>query len=621
MSSLVAISGPDSGRRYVLGERARIGRASDNQIALADSRVSRYHAEVTREGIEFILRDLGSKNGVQVNGEPITMHRLRYGDQIVIGQTHFSFEPAKEFKTARFSDIVVSVAHGPASETRVFDASMLASRPADRANQAIEQAGRLLDIQAEELPDALRELLAGIMAQFQAQGGSILLRTNSDEFMPLVATAPGGRLWISGDVAGVALNEGKSILCSAMTSQDGQGLPDRAMLVPLERQGGIFGALYLERPDGQPYGPEDIGLLRSISRLAGGAARMAIQMDQMAMVVEPAASQEVPFVGVSTQAESVRERIRRIGASDATVLLTGETGTGKELVARAIHVASARRRKPMIAIDCSAMPPNLMESELFGHEAGAFTGADRLKRGKVEMAEGGTLLLDEIGEMQPDLQPKLLRFLEERYFYRVGGTRPIQSDVRVIAATNRNLQQEIVKGHFRQDLLYRLNVMPIHLPPLRQSPEDAHALVDYYAPRLAARIGKPYLGLVDEAWSLLEKYPWPGNARELRHGLERALILSDDGILRPEHFQLTLPDATQAGASDLSSTERVEITQHGSTGKNRKYGLPTLEQVEAQAIRHALRFAQGNRVLAAKILGIHRNTLARKVHQHQIAEE
>jgi transcriptional regulator with GAF, ATPase, and Fis domain len=613
MGSLLVTTGIDTGRRYALGERTRLGRASDNQVVLTDNLASRYHAEILREGIHFNLRDLGSKNGLRVNGAPSVEHRLRLGDQLQIGETIFSFEAAKDFKTARFSDITLSLETDKTASIQAFDAAALPAGTDLPVLELIEQAGRLLECQSEELPEVLHEILDLILRQFKAAAGSILLRARSGEAVPLVAVAADGRLRVQGEALGVVLNEGKAILTDALGVEDDRRFPAGAMVVPLSRQRRVFGALHIERLADDPFSPADLALFATISRLVSGAVRMAIQMDQM--VLASPSAEAIPYIGVSQQAESVRDRIRKVAASESTVLLTGETGTGKELVARAIHAAGARARRPLVAIDCSAIPGSLLENELFGHEAGAFTGADRLKRGKIEMAEGGTLFLDEIGELQMDLQPKLLRFLEDLYFHRVGGTRLIQADVRIIAATNRNLKNAVAEGRFREDLLFRLNVMPIHLPPLRQRREDVRALVDHYAPSLATRLGKPFLGLVDDAWTLLEKYPWPGNVRELRHGLERALILSD-GPLCPEHFQLTPPDGEPGEPSTgrrrrkLSDTSKdTKATTDGGSA------LPSLEQAEADAIHRALRHANGNRGQAADILHIHRNTLSRKIRQ------
>jgi Nif-specific regulatory protein len=619
VGSLLVNTGIDAGRRYSLGERTKLGRAADNEVVLTDTLASRYHAEIVREGIHFQLRDLGSKNGVRVNGVAAVDHRLRLGDLVQIGESTFTFEPAKDFKTARFSDIVVLLEPEKSSSIQVFDGAALPKLAESPSVELIEHAGRLLESQSEELPEVLQEILERLMNQFQAEAGSILLRARSGEAVPLVAVAKGGELRMQGEAVGVVLNEGKALLTDTLTGGDERRHPSRTMLAPLSRQRRVFGALHLERTAGEAFTAEDLSLFCAVARLVGGAVRMAIQMDQMALA-SPAGGNEPLYIGVSQQAEAVRERIRKVAASDATVLLTGETGTGKELVARSIHAAGPRARRPMVAIDCSSIPANLMESELFGYEAGAFTGADRLKRGKIEMAEGGTLFLDEIGEMQADLQPKLLRFLEDLQFYRVGGTRLIHADVRIVAATNRNLRKAVGAGRFREDLLFRLNVMPMHLPPLRQRREDVRVLVDHFAPRLASRLGKPYLGLVDDAWALLDRYHWPGNVRELKHGLERALILSDDGHLCPEHFQLFLTD-TGAGDASTGGRERRQLeTVKDAKGARGGPKPASLEEAEAEAIERALRHAKGNRVKAAEILNIHRNTLTRKLRQLKLGE-
>ncbi|MCL5270359.1 MAG: sigma 54-interacting transcriptional regulator, partial [bacterium] len=475
----------------------------------------------------------------------------------------------------------------------------------------------LFDSTAEELPEALNRMTHQIMAMFNASSGAILLRTSSGEATPLVAFSEDDELRIGNEVLSVVLSEGKAVLTAALTkatSAETRPRPRKAMIVPLPHQDRIAGALYAARSDGDEYTEEDLSLLQALAHIVSGAVRHAIQMEQL--VLTASRRPATPFIGTSPASQAIREQIARVGASEATVLLTGETGTGKELAAQMIHNSSARQKESFVAIDCSAIPANLIESELFGHEAGAFTGADHLKRGKVEMAEGGTLFLDEIGEMAIALQPKLLRFIEELAFYRVGGVRPIQSDVRIVAATNRNLDQAVREGRFRQDLLFRLNVLPIHLPPLRERVEDVRPLVEYFAPPLANRLGKPFLGLVDETWALLERYPWPGNVRELRHSLERALILSDDGILRPEHFQLRLPET----APEPSTGGRRPLTSEPTQPMLPLDAVlpPTMAVTEAEAIRRALRFAGGNRVRAAQILDIHRNTLAKKIQEYGI---
>jgi len=613
---LRSISGCHEGRQFMLHEQTRIGRAPDNEVSLNDHLVSRYHVLISRKGIHFDLRDLGSKNGVRVNNQPTMERRLCVGDQIRVGRTVFVFEVPREQKAARYSDSLIHLDAYTDRQMQIFERADLACE-ADAdwpTGDLVARLARLLQSENEDLPAMLEQLLAGMIAQFRADSGALLLRTSSGDATPLITAGGIASLRISREAARLVLKEGKALIMALLREQDGEirGRSRRALMLPLMRREQVIGALQLQRAEGAEFTRDDLARAMALAGLATGAVRFVIQMDQFILSGNETPSD--PFIGHSQAAERVRERIRLMAANDSTTLLTGETGTGKELVAKSIHQASARASMRFVAIDCSAIPANLLESELFGHEAGAFTGADRLKRGKVEMADGGTLFLDEIGELQIELQPKLLRFLEERLFYRVGGTKPISADVRIIAATNRDLEKEVEAGRFRQDLLYRLNVMPLQLPPLRTRLEDVRLLVEHFAPRLAARLGKPFLGLVDEAWVVLERYSWPGNVRELRHGLERALILSDDGILRPEHFQLQIPeeppepttDGLRTGARDSTVVDGHDIRPQ------------TLAEAEAEAIRRALRFAGGNRIQAAQHLDIHRNTLAKKITQYGI---
>jgi DNA-binding NtrC family response regulator len=618
MSTLLVTTGKHVGRRYNLGERTRIGRAADNEIVVSDHLVSRYHAEIRLEAGQFVIHDLGSKNGFLVNGLPLASHPLREGDRLQVGETTFDFQASQPLRAARFSDISIGLDAQAAAAIRVLDREAIPPAPATRQGELLDALGRLFECDSEALPDALNAMLRQLLELFGATAGSLLLRTSSGDATPLVAVAPGGQdaMMLPREAVGRALSGHEPVLASI---DSGSGPRARlrarkALLVPLVQRDRVFGVLHLERPHGREFAAEDVSQFQILARLVAGVIRHAIQRDQL--VFSAAGPAGEPFIGVSEAARAIREQVRRIAASDATVLLTGETGTGKELLAHMIHAAGARAAGPFVAIDCSAISPALMESEMFGHEAGAFTGADRLKRGRIEMAEGGTLFLDEIGELLPDLQPKLLRFIEELSFYRVGGVRPFPADVRLIAATNRDLNRAVADGRFREDLLYRLKVMPLRLPPLRDRPEDVRPLVEHFAPRLAARVGRPFLGLVDETWTLLERYPWPGNVRELRHGLERALILSDDGILRPEQFQLTLPAAPPEPTTDGRRSDRREPALPPPAARGS--APPPLAQVEAETIRRALRYAGGNRQHAARILQIHRNTLAKKIQDYRI---
>ena len=301
------------------------------------------------------------------------------------------------------------------------------------------------------------------------------------------------------------------------------------------------------------------------------------------------------IIGVSPAMQRVKSMLARIAASRAsTVLLTGETGTGKDLAAKAIHYNSDRVARAFVNITCSALPEQLLESELFGHERGAFTDARQQKRGLFESADGGTAFLDEIGEMTPALQAKLLRFLEEKTFKRVGGLADIRVDVRVIAATNRSLEEEVKAGKFREDLFYRLQVMPIPLPPLRERRGDVPLLASHYVDLYNREFRKRVRGLMPAAMRLLEQYQWPGNIRELRNAIERAMLLMDREWLEPDDF--------------TTLTRSVAATQF----KLPPEGL-NLEEVERQLLTQALERSGGNQTQAAQLLGINRDQVRYRI--------
>jgi two-component system response regulator FlrC len=304
------------------------------------------------------------------------------------------------------------------------------------------------------------------------------------------------------------------------------------------------------------------------------------------------------MVGSSSEMRVLRTTIERIASSSNTVLIQGESGTGKELLARAIHQASPRKDRPMLCLNCAALSGNLLESELFGHERGAFTGADRMRKGRFELAEGGTLLLDEVSEIPMALQAKLLRVLQEREFERVGSSVTRRVDVRVIATTNRNLRDWVARKRFREDLYFRLSVLPVIVPPLRERREDVSLLVDYFLARAAQRTGRPRLRINDGTMETLTEYDWPGNIRELENLCERASVLVIDGLLTRD---ILLP-----WLNGLQRSESVE-------GSLRKGHL--MEDMERQLIEKTLRECQGHRAKTAATLGIGVRTLGLKLKQ------
>jgi two-component system response regulator AtoC len=351
-------------------------------------------------------------------------------------------------------------------------------------------------------------------------------------------------------------------------------------------------------------------------------ANKPFNLDEVAMQVEKAlettrlrrevralrASQAQPYsfdriVGEGPAVVAVKALLKKVASSPAsTVLLTGESGTGKDLAAKVLHYNSARASKPFMNITCSALPEALMESELFGHERGAFTGADRQKRGLFEIADGGTVFLDEIGEMVPGLQAKLLRFLEEKIFKRVGGAVDIKVDVRVVAATNRNLQEEVKQGRFREDLFYRLNVLPILQPPLRERSDDIPRLVEFYVDVYNTEFKKRIRGVSADAMAQLQRHPWPGNIRELRNAVERAMLLAEDQTL---------------GVGDFSPGGAAPTLRLGDAVELPAAGLD-LEQLERSLVVQALERTGWNQTKAAMLLGLNRDQIRYRVEKFQL---
>ena len=308
-----------------------------------------------------------------------------------------------------------------------------------------------------------------------------------------------------------------------------------------------------------------------------------------------------PIVGESAAIRTVRAETERVAATDATVLLEGESGTGKELFARAIHVLSARRNRAFVAINCAAIPETLLESELFGHERGAFTGASARRMGKFELGDSGTIFLDEIGELSPATQGKLLRVLQERSFHRVGGTVAIQVDVRIVAASNRPLDKLVSQGLFREDLYYRVRVFPIRIPALRDRPEDIDPLIDWYLEHLPHELGKRVVRLAPTARERLRAYDWPGNVRELRNCLERAIILADDDGIEERHLRL----GTETASPPASREETLEEARdRAAAAAERMWLLRSLEK------------AKGDRTAAAQSAGLSARRFEAKLREH-----
>ena len=393
------------------------------------------------------------------------------------------------------------------------------------------------------------------------------------------------------------------------------------VLMPLGSE--VFGSLFFLSRQTDRFSEDDIDFARRVAdhlalalsheRLAEAArsqaesretaARLEAQVATLTRELEARTGQR-RVVGQSKQWKDVLAHAARVAHTETTVLLTGESGTGKEVVARFIHHASRRSQGPFVAINCAALPDQLLESELFGHERGAFTGAVSTKPGRIEQASGGVLFLDEVGEMAPTVQAKLLRVLEEREFMRLGSTRVLRADIRVIAATNRDLHAAMQRGEFREDLYYRLGVFEISLPALRERLDDVLELADAFLAEIGETVGRPAAGISRDARDHLLTYEWPGNVRELRNAIERAVILADGGFIRSEH----LPVSPRRARSDEENTGSLPA------------GGVNLEDLERSLVIKALTQARHNKTRAAKLLGLTRAQLYSRIEKYGLAE-
>jgi len=381
--------------------------------------------------------------------------------------------------------------------------------------------------------------------------------------------------------------------------------------VPIKLESQTIGALSVDRLFSAAISlEEDVRLLSIVASMIAQAVRLrqtAMEEKQHLIADNLRLQDELKerfrpanIIGRSKKMQAVYDLIAQVAHSDTTVLIRGESGTGKELVANAIHYNSRRSDKPFVKVNCAALPETILESELFGHERGAFTGAVTARKGRFELANGGTIFLDEVGDFSPATQIKLLRVLQEREFERVGGTRTIKVDVRIIAATNRNLEEAMARGQFRPDLYYRLNVFPIHVPPLRERKADILLLADYFVEKYSKANHKNIRRISTPAIDMLVAYHWPGNVRELENCIERAVLLSNDDVIHGHHLPPTLQTAEATGTAPPNTLPAI------------------LDNVERELILDALKSARGNKAKAARILGISERLMGLRVRKHNI---
>ncbi len=609
MPFLHVIKGPRCGMRFELGEKTTLGRAPECEIELPDNEVSRNQAEIVKNRFSFILRDLGSKNGTFVNGQKTDEHILLRNDEVRIGASLMIYDPDFDFQNARFSGspVFVSAPHDETIEFKLDSRRDTAALIDDETIALVRQLSELIAPPSNDLPVLLSSMLYSLSRIFHAERAFIMLWDPIlKELQPVVSLSPMEKhISVSRKVVNDTFFEKTAFLFSGEVEgypyeEDAPPASYRSsMSAPLLCKDETIGIIYLDKPGGGHYDLKSLSLLQTVARFVAQSIAQSRMLEKILLKAD--APHVVDIIGLAPSVTTLRDEIEKVAAHDTAVLILGETGTGKELIAHALHERSHRREYPFIAINCTAVPENLFESELFGYEKGAFTGAAALRRGVAEMAHGGTLFLDEIGDLSLSLQPKLLRFLQEKNFYRVGGTRPIRVNVRVVAATNSDLKEKVKTGAFREDLYYRLSVMVFKAPPLRERREDIRLLAEHFLKIYADRMKKRILGFSPEAIHLLEKYPWHGNVRELMNAVERAVILVNEPIIKPEQLFL-----------QPISSSKIEKEQQDQR---------PLAEVEKEHIRRVLKQCRGNQVHAAKILGIHRNTLRNKLEEYGLPSE
>lgn len=612
---LSALSGPLSKAEFPFDGLLSIGRDASNPICLVDLSVSPRHCQIAKDKEDFVLTDLDSTSGTFVNGIPVKQRVLAPGDQIAVGNSLFLFQveaspatssPVELDDTSAISGQEQQLRH---DELLYLHPESLAALP--QSARLARALSTLLKISTaigsiRDVESLQWQLLGMIFDVIPAERGAILLvDEKAEQISSPVAwdrvAGPDHPVHVSRTLVERVIKEGISVLDNERgpvdPSSSAEPVPARSLLcVPLSAGGHSFGIIYLDSSNrAAPFTQDDLQLLAAIAGLATIAIENARQFERLGSEnqrLRAEVSLQHDMVGQSPRMREVYRFIEKVAPSDSTVLIRGESGTGKELAARAIHKNSPRKEQPFVALNCAALTETLLESELFGHEKGAFTSAICQKKGLLEVAEGGSVFLDEVGELSLTLQAKLLRVLQEREFVRVGGTRPIKINVRFLAATNKDLQKTVREEKFRADLFHRLNVISFALPPLREHPEDIPLLAEYFAARLAQKC-RSVRGISPEASACLMHYDWPGNIRELENAMERAVVIGSSDFIVLEDLPETLLEAAPSSNSGPA-----------------KYH-DAIRDLKKKLILSALEQAQGSITEAAKLLGVNANYLHR----------
>ncbi len=583
----------------------RIGRGLQCAVVLTDPLCSRVHATVELDGDRWFVKDAGSRNGTYVNDRKIDDATLTDGCTIRLGSTEFSYHETASPPTADLPD------DNKVTQTIVCDHVMSFDDVDAFAIAALNntaQAQELLVLYQLSIKllgctdpdDVVKQSLELLRLRTSAAVVGFLWVNEEGELKPkkVIPAEAADQVRLSRSLTELVVEQGHAVwIANQRQAEQADSLQHfaDALCVPLQRDGRLLGALHVYR-DYERFSQSEFDFTLSLANiltvaLARAREQTNLQNDYQQLVAKSPGYDEM--VGECSAMIELKDRIKRIAAATGCVLVRGQSGTGKELVARAVHRASPRSDRPMLSVNCAAIPADLIESQLFGHKAGAFTGADRDHDGYFQQADLGTLFLDEVGELTLEGQAKLLRILEGHSFLPIGGTEPVSVDVRVIAATNQDLEQYVRDKRFREDLYYRLSVFALDLPPLRDREEDIERLVDSFLEHYKNQHGRPKLRLSSAARKKLLTYHWPGNVRQLRNVMDSAVVLASGNTIEPGDLGLR-----EVGSNEIESLRIADW--------------------EPRLITQALDRASGNVAEAAKLLGIGRATLYRKLEEYNI---
>ncbi len=616
---LIAVAGPVPKTEFLLGdEEAVIGRDVAATVCVNSRSASRRHCVVRRNGDQYLIKDLGSSNGTLVNGLPVTECILQHGDRIAVSDALFVFATDQaaelplrpEVTESRDAEALefatVQQAEPLYRNPQRLLASMQSQKQANHVQALLEINRKAATLRApEELEQALLDAAlqltpaesAAVLLyeQLDAPATSMIGKSRSNQLTSNQLTS---KIQFSQTVVRRVLNEQVAVLARNTGAEE--ALKDVASLaaggnqsilcVPLLAHERSLGVLYLSiRNSAQVFDETHLETMTGVAAMVGLALANAFDFQRMraqAALLRTALEQDRPMIGESTAMKKIYDIIARVAPAETTVLLLGESGTGKEVAARTLHRNSRRAEKAFVAVNCATLGDNLLESELFGHEKGAFTGAVGLKKGLLETADGGTVFLDEVAELPLTVQAKMLRVLQEREFSRLGSTRPIKVNLRLIAATNKNLHAAVAAGSFREDLWHRLNVVAVRMPPLRERREDIPLLANFFLARSSQRCERRVLGMTPEARELIQQYDWPGNIRELENAIERAVVLGSDSEIQANDLPETIWEGAPASPGSL--------TYHAA-----------LSEAKKKIVTQALESTGGNYTEAARRLGVH----------------